>query len=297
MSNLFTLYVTFDLDFANYFEENWQLIDEFSILKRYMSLILEKNIRITWFIRMDRKVEVDFGSPDHLISQFIKDFREFIKYNHTIGWHPHIYKFIQNKWVQNTDEEEVLEELDYLLPFAKKYNLKIVRMGWGYMTNKVMKFLNDNGFIVDSTAIPRPKYRWEVTIKDWSITPNMFYHPSLTDYRIPGDNNHNSYKILEVPISTMPIRAPYDTDTVIRYCNLSYYNKYIQKPLQEWIQKHNHLVTITHPYELDHRFYSGNQLISFNFSEFLRNLELVKELVEKAGKVFQMSTLEEISNG
>jgi len=290
--NNFEVYLTFDLDYINYINGR-NIIDEFSIVENIILPYLEeKNINATWFIRLDKKIGIEFGVPDFLFVKYKKTIDRLLQLGHKIAWHPHSYIKKDGKWVQDTNEKSVLEELYYLLPYVKKYNLDIVRVGWGYQTNKIMKFFNDNGFKIDSTCMARPKYKWDMTTKDWEISSNYSYYPSNDDYRIEGNKN---LKILEVPITTIDMPVVSDTEKVKRYINLSFYNTILKRPIKDWMKKENFLVSIIHPYEL---FKSENKhhIISFDIEEFKTNIEFIVKEVNSNGKKVIFKTLDGFLN-
>ena len=282
----FKLCITFDVDFTDY-GNHGTLRDEFEVIDDIILPYLDLNqIPATWFIRLDKKIEYDFGAPDYLFIKYKSTIDKFLSLGHYIGWHPHCYTFQDGKWIQNTDEKSVLKELKYLLPYAKEHNLDIVRMGWGYQTNKTMQFFDAHDFLIDSSCIARPKYKWESTIKDWEVSTNRPYHPSKNDYRVSG---YDRLKILEVPITTVYMPVDTDTERVKRYINLSFYNRILSKPTEEWIKNANFMVTITHPYELS----SGleHSVISFGMDEFEKNLDFIKRVCSSVGKAVVFKTL------
>lgn len=294
MYKLLNIFITIDIDLSNYCKKK-EMIDEFGIIKRnIMPFMLQNDIKATWFIRIDRKIEKDFGCPDFLFKEYENIIDRLLKNGHVIGWHPHVYLFKNSKWRRNINEEEIISELSFLLPCVRKYSLNVVRMGWGFQTNRIMKFLDDNGFIIDSSAIPRPTYPWEENKKNWTITKSEFYHPSIEDYRITSNDPKKNLKILEVPITTIKISAPYDEGEVIRYCNLAFYNKFLLNPLDSWIKENNFLVTITHPYELSKEDRDNHSLISFNMDEFKKNIESIITISQKYNKKVKFNTLKEV---
>src|SRR5699024_11964928 len=64
--------------------------------------------------------------------------------------HPFVKQ--EGKWVQNTDHDQVLEEIKKFFPVAKEHGIThTVRLGWGYQTNQVMSLLSDLGCRADSS--------------------------------------------------------------------------------------------------------------------------------------------------
>lgn len=292
--NKFNCFITFDLDYVNYTSDTSNSrVNEFKIVEDKLLPYLEKeNIKATWFIRIDKKIENDFGEPDFLFKKHSETIEKLKSLGHKIGWHPHNYVLKDGKWIQNSDEQEVLEELNYLLPIVKKYNLDIVRVGWGYQTNKTMKFFNDNGFKIDSSCMARPRYSFDMSIKDWEISTNKIYYPSKNDYRVQTNDN---LSILEVPMTTIDMSVSTDTEKVKRYINLAFYNKIMKEPLANWIENNNYLITITHPYEI-YKNEKNHHIISFDFNEFIKNIEFIKNEVLKKERQVEFITLDEFLN-
>ena len=157
--------------------------------------------------------------------------------------------------------------------------------------NETMKLLSDAGFESDSSAIPRPHYKWEETYKDWTITPSVPYYPCKSDYRKPGEP---SLPILEIPMSVIQVRAPYDTEYVLRYLNLAYHPSLFEAPLRAWLSRYSHLITVTHPYELA----GGRQhgLLSFNIEAFIENILKIKEVADQKDYMVNFLTISEFAS-
>ena len=284
--------ITFDVDLVEY-AKNWRISNEFESAIPAILSVLRKypNIHTTWYIRLDNQIAELFGSCDFFFKEYFNEFNVMKKLGHELGWHPHTYVKKNHKWEQNIEISSVLSELLHCAPIAHSYCLKTVRMGWGFQSNETMQFLNDQGFFVDSSAIPRPNYPWEETYKDWTTTPAYPYFPSKGDYRVPGKP---SLPILEVPISVTSIRAPYDKENIQRYINLAYHPNLLQDPLHQWIQNNSHLVTITHPYEC---FPTGEKhgLLAYSIEAFEKNIFNIMEISKNMNKEVSFITLSEFA--
>ncbi len=293
MANIISVCLTFDVDLADY-TETWRTTNEFAKAIPEILTILERypEVRTTWFIRLDQQVRSIWGYADHFFREYKSIINELIDSGHEIGWHPHCYIQAGGNWKQNVEEAMILEELSLDAPLAQSYGLKCVRMGWGFHTNKTMCLISDLGFDVDSSAIPRPQYIWEETKKDWTLTPLEPYFPSESDYRVPG---RPDLSILEVPISVTHVKAPYDLETVLRYINLAYSPDLLRKPLEDWLKQHNHLITITHPYELLPRD-KVHGLLAFDMNAFEQNLNTVRELAQMQVGSISFLTISEFAN-
>ncbi len=281
--------VTFDVDFTDYLIEGKSDVEEFeSIIPSLLSLLeKERGFKATWFIRLDSQMEALYGQPDYIFHRYRQELHHLSLTGHEIGWHPHFYVKGEGDWRQSVRTEEILDELIRYAPMALSYGTKSVRMGWGFHTNETMRLLADLCFLIDSSAMPRPKYPWEEAKKDWTLTPVVPYFPSEKDYRVPGKPN---LPILEIPMSVAPVKAPYDIEQVIRYINLAYHPDLLRGPLEYWLREHSHLITITHPYELLSKGESHG-LLAFNLKAFERNLEMIKGIADEKGVLVSFLTL------
>ena len=263
--------VTIDVDFTNYLT-NESLNDEMDGVWPFFTRLCEefKELKTTWFIRIDEQIGALFGKPDYIFTKHEEKIRWLRNNGHEIGWHFHSYKRIGNNWVQNTDSNEVSKEMQRVFVYVQKYELNICRMGWTYHTNETMQTLAKLGMKYDFSAFPRPKYQWDNIVRDWLKTGRNKYRPSKDDYRVDGDF---SLDIEEYPITT--VKLPVKTDTepdVIRYLNPAFKSNYFKQGLSG--AEDEVINTITHPYEIlplpiEH------ELLSFSGEVFRSNIELM----------------------
>lgn len=279
-SDPFFVCVTFDVDLV--VPTSSAVAAEMKAWRKYVSELRRAvpDFRATVFLRADRQLQQLFGRPDHIFRAYDRELRDVRSQGHEVGWHPHSYSLVNGRWIQNTDEERMMTELEAVSTQIDGVGLKACRMGWGFHTNKTMELVDRTGFKVDSSAIPRPVYKWEETVKDWAPTPDHPYRPSRADYRIPGDP---ALDILEVPMSVLPIPGPADTEpNVRRYINLAYWPGVFAQAVETWASHHNHLVTITHAHELlgeqMHPLFSPHQDV------LETNLRTLERVVCRAGK-------------
>jgi hypothetical protein len=273
MSGRKKIYVTFDTDFADYIDGS-NHIDELDTAFEDIQAVLMRHpeVKTTWFVRIDGQIEEIYGSADFLYNKHIEKINWLRNNGHSIGWHHHSYKRLGEKWVQDINEVLMLEDLKKYGTFAQQKGMAICRMGWGYHTNKTMKLVSEMGFRIDSSAIPRPNYKWDLSVKDWETTTLDWYHPSCLDYRISGEH---SLAILEVPMSTTQIPVKTDTEgNVIRYLNPAYYSNYFVEALNK-LNNTDKIITITHPYELIANK-NTHSLLSFSIAQFEENVAYMK---------------------
>ena len=225
----------------------------------------------TIFVRIDDEMMHVYGRADYLLSKYEIEFRQLRESGWEIGWHPHPYTRVQGVAQQNTNEAEIVAELFRHGPQARAAGMTSVRMGWGYATPAIMNSLEQLGFLVDSSAIPRPRYAWETSIKDWAGTPRHAYYPSVLDCRVPGTPRRN---ILELPVSVLPVCAPYDTQTVLRHVNPAYRQAIFETALTA--ATFETMITVTHPHELLPAD-QADELLSRDPAVLRRNLQFLAD--------------------
>lgn len=282
----FHVAVTFDVDLALQTRPLEEVERCLAVVRRLAAA--RPSLFVSLFVRLDRHVEATLSSPTAVFDEYGAELRALESVGHEIGWHPHPYSREGTAWRQNTDGEAVLGELHQIGPVARHLGMRSVRMGWGFHTTRTMQLLSDQGFEVDTSAIPRPVYSWEESVKDWSPTPHTPFHPSRSDHRVAGED---AMAILEVPMSVVPLPSPTDTEPgVLRYVNLTYHPDALREPLSRWVHNHDHLVTITHAHEVSGREEGGHPLLTYAPSAVEENLAALEELVESDGREVEYVT-------
>lgn len=265
--------VTFDLDLTDYVGGG-AVADEFSscwpLFMEMCSALPE--LRTTWFIRIDEHMAEMHGNADYIFTAHPEKIKWLKDHGHQLAWHFHSFRKQGGKWKQNPDENDVAAEMKRVYPLVEEHGLTMLRMGWAYHTNTTMHMAASLGVSCDCTALPRPVYTWEKSLRDWSTTPFTTYRPSLADYRVPGQPDCG---ITELPITTAPIAAPYDTEPgVLRYINPAYHEDIFRRAIDS-----NSLPvinTLAHPYE----FLPNNRnhgMLSFDHTVFQNNLSYLKD--------------------
>ena len=211
--------------------------------------------KATWLLRIDPTVD-QFERQHGLLQPLLRG-------GHATGWHYH----------------GPLKRLAEFARTARDRGVDVSRIGFGRGSNEVMRTLASSGFRVDSTAMPRPAYPWTRRGVDWTTTPPSPYQPSAADYRVPG---HPALSIVEVPISCTAVAAPTDDRQVVRYLDPAYHPPIFRRAVESWLSQHEHLVTITHPYELVPAS-SRHALLAFDAAAFEENVTAVEHVARSHG--------------
>ncbi|MBS3912918.1 MAG: hypothetical protein KG003_00310 [Bacteroidetes bacterium] len=260
--------ITFDVDMCDYHTDSGNLDEMEAVWSTFLQFCREiPELKTTWFIRIDSHMKEIFGSEEFVFQKHANKIQWLRENGHEIGWHFHSYRVIQGNWQQNPDEENVVQEMKKMWPVAEKNKLKYLRMGWAYHSNLSMKTAAEIGIVADSSAFPRPVYEWDNPYRNWSLTGQEIYYPSKNNYQIQEEDH---YKMFEIPLSTVTIESPGDTEQdVMRYINLTYHSNVFQ----EAVKKHrgDFINLVCHPYE----FLESDKphaLMSFHAATTVENL-------------------------
>lgn len=261
--------ITIDIDMALY--DTGQFFDEMKAVFPGIRSCLEDfpALKTTWFLRIDGQIEKLYGSALSVFIGHAAEIEWLRSRGHEIGWHHHAYVPDGARWKHETDEAAVCDGVKRYGQIALDAGLKIARMGWGFHTNRTMKAVDDLGFLIDSSAIPRPRYRWSPHACDWSDTPGHPYQPSVRDYRVAGEPH---LEMWEVPMTTVALPLPTDTEPgVVRYIEVGYDSDLFKRAMDAVVATRS-AVMIFHPYKLMKARSVGGSL-SFDSDTLRANLE------------------------
>lgn len=268
--------VDFDARFQN--RPPWNGRTEFDV-SPIANFIKQFQNPTTVFVREDKETIQYFGLSSFY--HLVKELEGPIE----IGWHPHIFDgsdVVKEENILVAELESILSESD----FAQQCNL--VRIGACQGGNAIMKFLASN-FDVDSSAMTRCLRKDSLRWYDWSETDGRIYFPSISDYRVSGELIHD---LLEVPITTINMLAPYDQSPKRRILNPSIRAEIFQKSVLDsidYLQSLDCLVFACHAEELEEGY--SNDLHSYGVDNFFCNLSFINDLFG-----CEYTSFEEVSN-
>lgn len=251
-------------------------------------------VPLTWFVRCDRQIDVQFGSAGFLLETYADWWRSRIDTGDEIQWHAHLYRRIEDRWVQETDPGLLREDLELGRSAiqAAGHRPSVIRVGEAYGTNQLMDVIESLGVRADSSCLPkRHRVDDEKTI-DWKTSPNRPYHPSVDDYR--REEPRPRRRIWEIPLNTIPTRVSYDREPIPRYVNPAFHPGVIDAGLADFITDNSILVTISHPFELVREHLRGAEehpLLSFDPEAMVKNLRAIVRAAEAAGKTPRFVTM------
>ena len=112
---------------------------------------------------------------------------------------------------------------------ANQCSCNFFRHGEGWHTPETYATVERLGFLCDSTAIPG-RVGAAGHPMNWESAPNRPYFPSSDDLRKAGPER----ALLELPMNTWLVEAPYDATPRIRYINPAVHPKLFANALQDW---------------------------------------------------------------
>lgn len=282
----FYIYLTFDIDqdfnpgSEDYYNRTAGKFDAFD--QEFLGLVeCLKGKPFSVFVRSDYQIKSLYGSYDYLLRHNPSLIENIRAKNGELNWHIHLYERQGNDWVPVRAENlAACFRRDYeAVRENALVDSSVVRIGECVMTNELMAQIEACGIRIDSTALPG-RMRDDVEKHlDWKTTGNRPYHPSAADYRIPSASN---YRVMEVPMSTLLMKASYDNVPILRYFNLSFKTDILFQNFAGYVDEHDMIVTITHPFEVIGQGQHG--LIAFSKEEFRENLRRLEQVVSSRGK-------------
>jgi hypothetical protein len=235
----------------------------------------------TWFVRADDQVGYYHTDNAYLFERFYTYWTALANEGHEIAWHPHLYKLENGNWIQETDPQALLIQMDTSLKAVRSKGWKVTssRIGEAYFSDAISQVLPSLGILCDSSALPGRERKDNTRNIDWLITPFTPYYPSLADYRVPGTPH---VPLLEIPFSMVEVAADYDLVPLKRYVDLSFWHRALKKGLEQAIQNNTVLNCIVHPSAIVPTLESKpHGLLSYSLNEVKRNIDFIVETAAK----------------
>jgi hypothetical protein len=182
--------------------------------KEHLAKIIDssgKSPIVTWCLRVDHQIREYTGAFDFVLREFGDSVKSLESVGDEIGWHPHFWRRqdSDSPWYQEFADVdwqvEMLKSAHGAFSAIHPTGTNSVRMGWIYHNNRTMQELDKLGVRVELSAspglclLPRNQLVKGQNYYDWSISPDMPYHPSRADYRRPAKGGEESLRIWEIP--------------------------------------------------------------------------------------------------
>jgi hypothetical protein len=277
----------------------WQGLTEAQQLPqdlRELSSSLGCPIPLTWFVRADGQLRDLLGTSLYLLEKFEAFWKGVHDLGHEIGWHPHLYAHSRScvEPVLVTDPSEACAELERLWDdlLSSSFAPTAFRNGEGWHCAQTLRTVEKFSLICDSTAIPGRSGGNDHPM-NWLGTPNQPYFPDSRDIRISGAER----PLLEMPMNTWLVQAPYETEPRIRYMNPAIHESLFADALDRWEATLNDRdaglyvwVLIFHPDEI---MSVGRKdlLYAHSRAALCRNIMKFAARVRQAGHTLDFATL------
>ena len=266
---------------------------------------------ITWFIRADGQLENILGSAGFLLEEFELLWEAASQAKHELAWHPHLYRQARREDSPEiiADPNEAQEELERLWDKVRRsFPATSFRNGEGWHTPITYATVEKLGFQCDSTAIPGRKGA-DAHPMNWERAPNQPYFPGSADLCEPGPER----RLLEIPMNTWLVQAPYDEAQKVRYMNPAVHPKIFANALRNWENTRklhsselSIWVMIFHPDEVlsgqgEDLLYSRSKqsllqnLAAFQDSLFRADIDVEWVTIGKAAELWRQSRMKQIA--
>jgi hypothetical protein len=194
---------------------------------------LGSQVPITWFVRIDGQLRDMLGTSLYLLEEYETFWDQVKAWGQELGWHPHLYRqsIPEEEPSLITDPNEACDELELLWDDMKSCSFlpKVFRNGEGWHHAQIFSALEMFGIFCDSTAIPGCQGGSNHPMS-WIGTPNQPYFPDALDIRRPGVER----PLLEMPMNTWYLKAPYESRPRLRYMNPAVHEKLFAAALDDW---------------------------------------------------------------
>jgi hypothetical protein len=192
--------------------------------------LAQDTVPMTWLVRADDQIADWLGSATAMLERYGTFWQEVRKADHELGWHPHLY--VRGPAGYHIAEPaaacEQMERTWELLEGAG-FRPALLRNGEGWHHASTFATAERLGLRIDSTAIPGRTGGADHPM-DWTGAPNQPYYPSRMNLRCAGPPR----AVLEMPMNTWMVRAPYDTTARLRYMNPAIHEHLFAESLEQW---------------------------------------------------------------
>jgi hypothetical protein len=244
-------------------------------VQRQLAVLLGAPAALTWFVRADRHLAVTDGDALAAYTRFGEAMREHAAAGDAVGWMPQVYSADGG-----TPDYADLEATCARVRDAG-WPAEAVRMGGCFHDDETMARLDGLGVAVDCSALPGREKRdggWRL---DWRGTPAGAFHPALADYRRGGTPAH---RVLELPLSMLPLAAPYDATPLPRYFNPAMHPELLAPHVDDLATRADYVQGVLHPDELVPPAHGGHPLVAYSPAACVDSLGRLIERVRAHGR-------------
>ena len=252
-------------------------------------------VPITWFVRADGQLESILGTPTYLLEKYDNFWTKVRTAGDELGWHPHLYRQARPDDPAQLiiDPIEAQDELERLWNKVNTvFHPTAFRNGEGWHTPETYATVERLGLHCDSTAIPGRVGGFGHPM-NWQGAPNQPYFPLSDDLCRTGPER----PLLELPMNTWYLHAPYDNVPRVRYMNPAVHPRLFANALTNWenacttLPKDLYIwVMIFHPDEVLEK-HGDDALYSRSAQALCSNLVSMTVSLQRMGHDFEWATV------
>ncbi len=190
-------------------------------------------VALTWFVRADAQLRERFGSSSFLLETYDDAWKNESKRGNELAWHPHLYR--QGESAEDvrliSDASEASKEIGTIWEEMKDFGFSPAgfRNGEAWHSPETMNMVEKLGMSYDSSAIPGRRGSDNHPM-NWIGSPNEPFFPDPADNRVSGKPR----RLLELPMNTWRIKAPWDNEPRLRYMNPTVHPDLFREALKGW---------------------------------------------------------------
>jgi hypothetical protein len=158
-----------------------------------------EGVRFLWFLRCDPQMDVVYGSPDYLLSQYAETFERLLAGGDGIGLHVHPWRWDESSasWIADYGNPDWIEHCVQMAFEAYRAHFgvscELNRFGDHWLSTEVIPLLERFGVRFDLTVEPgargtraiAPGETTTGSIPDYTRAPQEPYRPSRDDFVVP----------------------------------------------------------------------------------------------------------------
>lgn len=247
----------------------------------------KRHVPISWFVRIDDETKKEFSGYEGILKKNNKLFYKLKKLGGMFYIHPHLYTYDKKKnlWLQDLDDKKNILQLSKIIKASKKFKLiknKVIRIGGHFFSKKILEFLIEKRYIIDSTSLPgrvgniRKPFNWKKSKKE------------LHYLKIKNKKG----KIIEAPPTMIKIKANYDKKPYNRYLDLTFKHSLMKKYINSVKLSNYYIMTLSHPTQFVKKARHG--LLCYGVENYLKNIDLIIKRIKKMGYKYNFYYIEDL---
>ncbi len=252
----------------------------------------EEAMPITWFVRADGQLRQAYGRSTYLLERYVAHWDCERMRGCEIGWHPHLYHGVAPELMD--DPARAVDELESIWAELAECGFipSVFRKGEAWHLKSTMDTIESLGIQIDSSAVPGRRGPAGHP-RNWEESPNHPYYPDTNNIRLAGTER----AILEVPMTTWRVEAPWDAAPTLRHMNPAMHPEIFARAVDAWQREFRGTdsdvyvwVLVTHPDEIAPSTRSDG-LIAHDWRAVLANVAAFTAAFDRLEQSWEFATL------